>query len=193
MSSGKPGPFEEPSDQELMGLFYNASESAFDTLSDRWWRRLYGFFRRHGFTSEEAEDLAQETLVRLYLTREKRTYDLCQPLEPFLLTMARRMAINAWRRKQPAARLLPLDEACDVPCGERAGLTEAALEDLFRCIWALPEQLRTYVLLSERYGVGDLSHNEIAAVMGKWPAQITRISQRSLEMLRECLSRKGYR
>lgn len=181
-----------PDDRELMTRFYGCGEEAFDLLAERWWPRLFGFFRRMGFSSEEGEDLAQETLIRLYQTKERRSFDLSQPLEPFLLTVARNLAVREWRGRRPHRETVPLIEALDWEPDE-TGLPATMVEDLFLCIWALPEQQRVYVLLSEKCGLGELSHNEIAAILGKWPAQITRISQRAREHLRNCMAGKGYR
>jgi DNA-directed RNA polymerase specialized sigma24 family protein len=50
-----------------------------------------------------------------------------------------------------------------------------------------------YIFLCGKHGLGDLSHKEIAQVLGKWPPQLTQISQKARAHLRECMTSKGYR
>src|SRR3989442_15223402 len=92
---------DELTDAELMARFYGGESSAFSAIAERWWPRLQGFFRKMGFDASTAEDLAQDTLVKLFLTKEKLSFDLGQPLEPFLLTVARNRAIEEWRHRKP--------------------------------------------------------------------------------------------
>jgi RNA polymerase sigma factor (sigma-70 family) len=187
-----PEPYGCETDSELMGRFYQRDEAAFSALTERWWPRLFGYFRRFSFLNEDAEDLAQEVLVKLYLTRERQSFDVMEPLQPFLLAIARNLAIREWRGRKPDRTAVPLLEAVDV-----AGSTDAVPAelgaDLFLCIWNLPEQQQHYVLLCGKHGLGELSHNEIATILGKWPAQLTQISQQARSNLRECLTSKGYR
>jgi RNA polymerase sigma factor (sigma-70 family) len=186
------GPVEELGDGELMACFYALSEAAFGVLTERWWNRLFGFFRRLGFCNEDAEDLTQETLVKLYQTRETLGFDVRQPLEPFLLTVARRLAIREWRRRRPERQTVPLMEAEDV-VSEEPALRRELVDDLFLCIWKLPQPQQIYILLCAKHGLGDRSHTEIGTILGKWPAQLTQISQRARANLRECMAAKGYR
>ncbi len=180
------------SDEALMAAFYEGSETAFQALSEQWWPRLFGYFRRRGVGAEDAEDLALQTLVKLYVTRERRKFDVNLPLAPFLFTVAYRL-YQGWLRDQernPAG--VPLVEALDLasaPEDRHTGLSA----DVLHCIERLPEAEQLYVQLCARHGLGDLSHNEIAVVMEKWPAQITQISKRTQALLRQCLEKKGYR
>ncbi|HTE19082.1 MAG TPA: RNA polymerase sigma factor [Armatimonadota bacterium] len=180
-------------DTELMRLFYDGDAGAFDELMERWEPRLLGYFRRLGFTREESEDLCQEVIVSLYLTRHRATshgrFDLNQPLAPFLLTAARREAISAWRRK-PAVTLVPL-EAWDAK--ERPPLVpEALTADLADCMAQLPDNQHLYFRLCARHGLGELSHQEIAEILGKCPTEVSRLSRRAKDGLRNCMQRKGY-
>src|SRR5262245_16276991 len=90
----------EASDGELMARFYDGDTTAFDLLTRRWWKRLFGFFRKRGFSSEDAEEGALESLLRLFLTRETVSFDTSQPLAPFLFRTAYRLSIQEWRQRQ---------------------------------------------------------------------------------------------
>jgi RNA polymerase sigma factor (sigma-70 family) len=185
---GRPQP---ESDSGLMAEFYGCSEAAFERLADRWWPRLFAFFRKLGFGNEDAEDLVMDSLVRLFTTKERQQFDTSQELAPFLFTIARRLAVGAWR-KRAAGRDVPWDE--DLPLVTGAREPESELEaDLLACVWQLPEAELTYVVLCGKHGLGELSHNEIAEMLDKWPPQITHLSKRALAALKECMHGKGYR
>jgi len=179
------------SDSSLMARFYACSETAFETLSDRWWPRLFAFFRKQGFGNEDAEDLVMDALVKLYATKERQAFDPSQPLAPFLFTIARHLSIAAWRKRPPGGPDLPWEESLQLVSGEQESASDL-VSDLLNCVWQLPEPELTYVALCGRHGLGELSHGEIARVLGKWPPQITQISKRALGALKRCMTGKGY-
>jgi RNA polymerase sigma factor (sigma-70 family) len=174
-----------------MAAFYGGDPCAFDALTDRWWRRLLGFFHRLGFAPEDAEDLAQETLLRLHLTRETLGFDVRQPLARFLLKVAHNLAIERWRKVRRRPPPLNLDEEL-VPLDPPAGLSAQMLLDLFHCIERLPDVDQRYILLCGKHGLGDCDHLEIAAVLERSAARVTQISQRALGSLKQCMSDHGY-
>ena len=53
------------SDEALMLEFQGGSREAFEELFARYKDRLYGFFRRRLESKERADDLTQETFLRL--------------------------------------------------------------------------------------------------------------------------------
>src|SRR5262245_23874929 len=86
----------EPDDFALMAGVRAGSPGAFEALSDRWRWRLVNFLRGLGADSFEAEDCAQETLLRVY--RYRAHYRPDHPFTAFLFTLARRSFLD-WRRK----------------------------------------------------------------------------------------------
>ena len=183
---------EEHNDQELMVSFYECSDAAFEVIASRWWGRLFSYFRYYGETPTNAEEMAQDTLVRLFQTKEKKQYDVQRPFKPFLYAIAQ----NRWKeearkraRRPKMAPLEPIHESIPARTNEPP---DHLAEDLFTCIWSLPHSQQVYILHCEKHGLGQLSHNEIAELLGKWPPQITQLSQRAREGLRKCLAAKGY-
>jgi len=139
----------------------------------------------------DAEDLVQETMLKLYQTRDTSGFDCGKALRPFLFTVARNQAVQVWRKRAsaPPTDPLALAESIVIETDE----PPAIVADLFGCIWTLPEIEQSYILLCGKHGLGELSHLEIGDLMGKWPAQITQVSQRARERLKVCLTAKGYR
>jgi RNA polymerase sigma factor (sigma-70 family) len=182
-----------PPDNELMRRFYNCQEEAFDLLARRWWRRLFGLFVRLGFTAEAAEDLTQEAIVRLYGTKETQSFDVRQPLAPFFIQLARNLAIATWRTSKGAGMTVPLEMAAGIAAEDPAPVPADLLAEMLLCVSQLPEPERTYISLCGKHGLGECSHNDICELLGKWPAQITAISQRARAQLRTSLEAKGFR
>lgn len=178
-------------DRAAMSAFYGCSETAFDVLHDRWWPRLFGFFRREGIPVEDAEDLALLTLIKLYTTKERQSFDLTRPLSPFLFTVARRVLLGWLRDEGRRIRGVSLIEALDLATEieDRHPTLSAAVAE---CIQGLPPIEQRYILHCEKHGLGDMSHGEIAAALDKWPAQITQISKSARASLEQCLRGKGY-
>jgi RNA polymerase sigma factor (sigma-70 family) len=192
----------DESDRYLMIRFYEGEEQAFGLLTESWRARLLRFFRSLGFSSEDAEDLTQETMVRLYLTKESFSFDVSQPLSPFLYTIARNRAIAWWRHEKTIPDTI---NWFDLSAGEESlsallrprvaapPVSKQMMTDLWVCIDNLSKKERLYLCLCGKHGLGDLNHNEIAVVLGKKnPAEITRISQRVFQKLRDGMVSLGY-
>lgn len=69
-------------------------DDGFEALYRKFFGRVYKYFRRFGITDSEAQDLAQETFVRIY-----RTFDTFRGDGEwsFIATTAKRVMLN-WRR-----------------------------------------------------------------------------------------------
>ena len=181
---------QDVSDGELMSRFYNGDTTAFDDITERWWKRLFGFFRKRGLSAEDSEECALETLIKLFLTRETLSFDSQQPLGPFLFRTAYHLSIQEWRQKQRRGQSLSWLDGFD----DRAApgpLPRSTMEDLSLCIRSLPEPEQTYLLLCRKHGVGELEHQEIAEVLERSPARVTQISQSAIRRMRECMGVAG--
>jgi RNA polymerase sigma factor (sigma-70 family) len=177
------------SDGQLMARFYGCEAAAFEQLQHRWWRRLFRFFRKKGFSADDAEDGSMETLVRLCVTKDAMSFDVRQPLAPFLFRIAANLAIQEYRRRGRTPPIVPLEEV-DAACGLPEPLSLSA-EEILAAIRELDHQEQAYLLHCSRHGIGDLSHGEIARLLGVSPARVSQISHRALGHLRERLAQHG--
>lgn len=180
------------SDRDLLRGFYRGEEAAFDALLRRWEPRLLRFYRNFGFAPEDAADLFQEFSVRLYLTREQLLIDLSiEAVAPYLQTIARNVARRELhRRRQQEAREA---HSAGLRLCRAVGLPDEVIEDVLEEITRLPSLEQQYLRLCKNHGLGELSHSEIAGVLGTSPQYITHISGRSLQRLRKRLLQAGYR
>lgn len=118
--------------------------------------RLQRFFTHVGVPAGETEDLAQETLIRLY--RCRADYDARYAVTTWALTIGRRLAVDQWRRRRREVPLLEADELAAPPG------PAAAADD----VWRLARRLlpaRQYEALWLCYGEGE-DLKAVARIMG---------------------------
>jgi RNA polymerase sigma-70 factor (ECF subfamily) len=144
---------------------------------------VYRFLRSRTRSDDEAADLTAAAFERAL--RSFSSYDARQPALPWVLRIARNVAIDAARRRRPMSSFddrssseLPTDS--DSPEAHYLHAErDAELRDL---VYALPDLARDAVAL--RYGSG-LSAREIGSVIGKSEAATQKLIQRALVALRE--------
>ena len=159
-------------DSALAVLAAAGDHAAFAALLDRHGGRVLAVASRIAGNRTLAEDLCQE--VWLHLLRVLPRYDAARPFVPWLLHVAANLCRNRVRgeRRRPAGSLDLLTsegaefaQAGAAPPSERAEREEtAAVVRAARD--RLPVSYRT--ILALRYE-GDLSHEEIADVLGGLP------------------------
>ena len=91
----------DPDDEVLIRAAQTGGEQDFARLVERHAGRLHEFLRPFGRSVVGAEDLAQAAWIAVH-----RNLDRCDPARPFrpwLFAIARRAAIDAWRRRDPEA------------------------------------------------------------------------------------------
>ena len=156
----------DTSDEALMVLYANGDRSAAYVLTERITPRILGYARRLlSGDRTEAEDVAQETMLRLW-----RIAPDWRQGEAKVATWAYRVATNlctdrlrAGRRRRPVA-LEDAPEVADPGSGVMARLVEAnRVQALADALADLPERQRQAVVLRNIEG---LANPEIAAIMG---------------------------
>ena len=156
----------DTSDEALMVLYANGDRSAAYVLTERITPRILGYASRLlSGDRTEAEDVAQETMLRLW-----RIAPDWRQGEAKVATWAYRVATNlctdrlrAGRRRRPVA-LEDAPEVADPGSGVMARLVEAnRVQALADALADLPERQRQAVVLRNIEG---LANPEIAAIMG---------------------------
>jgi RNA polymerase sigma-70 factor, ECF subfamily len=185
------------SDAELMGRLAKGDDLALNTLMDRWGARMTAFLHKMTGNRETAEDLAQESFVKLY--QSCRRYRATGSFSAYLFTIASNLARNhaRWKRRHPA---LALDATADSGASaipepadprqtpeEIAQTTERAraIHDAFL---SLPEDLREAMSL---FIDEEMSYAEIAAIARCSPKAVETRIYRARQMLRERLKELG--
>lgn len=150
-------------------------EASSRRIFERYYRWVWGFFSRRGYSPEDAEDLAQETFLQLF--REITSFRGDSSFQSWLFAVAVNLHRNEQRRHKRQKRNaleVPLDAADGLADRRRRELTaeqaspaqsafererQAALE---RAVGTLPPQMRHCLEL--RLGQ-DLKCRQIAALL----------------------------
>jgi RNA polymerase sigma factor (sigma-70 family) len=179
-------------DAELMGRVRDGDQTALAMLMERWELPLKSFVGRIVLNSTEAEEIAQETFVAVWQNRAR--FRPGAEFKPWVFTIALNLARKRlrWWRRRPSVSLDEWMETDSSPAGsnrdEKVGSdrlaraeTAAAVRD---AIAALPADLREAIVLFE---YEDLSHAEIAAIVGATPKAVETRIHRAKEKLRAAL------
>lgn len=182
-------------DRALMARLQAGDGAALGELMARWERPVKAVIGRLVLNAREAEELAQETFVRVWQQREK--YRVGADVRPWIFAIAVNLARNRlrWWRRRPEVALEEWEreeEPSDKDQGTRAQSGAAELEQRERvaavraAVAALPLELREALVLFEYEG---MAQAEIAAAVGATPKAVEARVARAKEKLRAVLRR----
>lgn len=174
------------SDETLMEALRGSDPAAFDVLYQRYHGVVFNFLLRMVRDRALAEDLLQETFLRLFAHRAG--YRRTARFKTWVLTIARNLAIDRLRRvgefsppeSNEALEALPDRRANPLQRAEAAELADRLQAALLR----LPSSQREVLLLSRFAG---LSHEEIADVIETSPGAVRVTLHRALRRLQALL------
>ena len=183
------------SDEELVERFQNGDRSAFDTLVQRWERRMQGAIYRLVGPGEDVRDLSQETLLKAY--RGLGTFKKEARFSSWLYQIALNVCRDRMRRGRGKTYVSIDDISESTPAVNERGPSALELieaRDLSRqvaaAVAALPEEQREVVVLKEYQG---LTFVEIAETLDVPLSTVKTRLYRGLGQLRQQLVRQGIR
>lgn len=136
-------------------------------------RLAFGILR----DSDEAEDVVQDVLLRLWQMRDQ----LRMPIEPLARVLTRNRCIDIVRRKKPAAELsMAVFQEEDEALRER-------IERMMKVIETLPDLQQTILRLRHMEG---MDSKEIADLTGTTEAAVRKALSRARQAVRDKF--KGY-
>ncbi|MFA6239422.1 MAG: RNA polymerase sigma factor [Candidatus Hydrogenedentales bacterium] len=146
-------------DQELMRAVSRGDPKAFELWCTKLERPLYGYAYGMVRNVHDAQDIVQETLLRVYrLAKERRLRDDPGSTRSLAFGIAHNLAVDAHRRRRGVQ---PVSEAHPAEAYRSA---EASLvrEQVERAVQELPEKQRAAWMLRS---YGELTYAEIAGVL----------------------------
>lgn len=174
--------------RELLILAKKGDRQAYGALYEIYLTPVYRFifFRVRG--RDEAEDLTQTVFLKVFQSLENFQLGSTSPLAYFL-TAARNIVIDFWRKKKEARLDDETEFFQNLAGGEEASrqLEQAEAGATVRRLLALLEGDEREVL-TLRF-LSELSHAEIAVVIGKSEEAIRQIQCRALKKIREIYGR----
>ena len=180
-----------PAEWELIEKAKTGDRNALNEIVAECWQPLYRFISYKIGSSEEAQDIAQETFYRAF-----RTLGAYQKTDALFSTWIGRIATNLitdiWRKKgrSPITNDIS-DHLNDLPGGENPVETlvnQETRETLITLLNELPDEQRWVIELRILAGV---PVREAAVAMDKSEAAIKMLQQRALKNLRAKLQDRG--
>ncbi len=171
--------------------FREGDRSAFDLLFARYTPRLVNFLARMLRDGARAEELAQETFVRIHQARDR--YEARSRFSTWLFGIAHRLALNdleraAHKRERPLA-VGDLDLALDPGPGPDEVLNaQRTMRALERALGDLPARQRAALLLRTQEEQG---YDEIAVVLGVSVSSVKSLLHRAREALLAAVPEAG--
>jgi RNA polymerase sigma-70 factor (ECF subfamily) len=169
--STRPAP-QPRSDESVLSDYLHGDEASFDVLVNRYHGELVRFLMRQLGNHAAAEDVAQETFMRLH--RAAGQFEAQRGFRTWLLSIAANAAkdVYRWHARRPACSLhsvredgaapFQVQEKAAIPPGERLEKLELR-ETVRRVVDRMPAHLREILLLSY---FGEYSYREIAQTLG---------------------------
>lgn len=158
-----------------------------DTISTRLRGYLRQMLARAGRgEASEAEDVLQETLLALHLSRH--TYDPASPVTAWAHAIARYKLVDHLRRSGRHVANLPLDDKVHQVAGPPDSAAADARLDLARAMDALPERTRSLI---ERVKLQGATVAEAARATGMSETAAKVAIHRGLQAMARFLSRRG--
>ncbi len=178
---------EQDPDAQRMLAFRAGDDSAFDALYERWSRPLLHFVERMVGDAGTAEELVQETFLRVYRARER--YEPKARFSTWLYRIATNLALNelARPRRKHAHDGAATDELREgAASAERVVGSRRVGEQVEAALQQLPERQRVALWLC---AVEERSHAEIAEVLGASEKSVKALVHRGRAALQ---SRLGF-
>ncbi|MBO8130215.1 MAG: sigma-70 family RNA polymerase sigma factor [Candidatus Marinimicrobia bacterium] len=160
----------EFTDEELIAKFQNGDEGAFEELVHRYAGRLLNFVYRFVYDKKEAEDIVQDTFLRVYMNRH--AYREIAKFSTWIYTIAANLA-KTFLRKKKYRKVMFLsqmgpDENKDfeIKDEEEIRIIEKDMrvdeETIQRALLKLPEHFKTILILRD---IQELSYEEISNIL----------------------------
>ena len=169
--------------EELMARYQGGDLAAATSLIHRLSPQLHRFFLARYASRHEADDLLQETWLRIHEAR--RTYRPGEPVLPWLYAIARHTAVDHFRRaSRLAMREVSAEDLDRVAPPEDSTRTP----DLETLLAPLPESQREVVAMLK---VSGMSLEEVARATSSSVGSVKQKAHRAYEKLRDVLKGTG--
>ncbi|GAB4345202.1 MAG: sigma-70 family RNA polymerase sigma factor [Candidatus Abyssubacteria bacterium] len=174
------------SDNELIARFRAGDRAAFDELVTRYQRRVYATARRMVGHDEVAEDIAQETFVRVF--KNLRAFKERSSFTTWLYRITMNLCYDELKRRRDVTEHDPAVELAVVDSAARRMEQEERMQWLEREIMRLPLKQRSVLILRIFH---DMSFKEVAKAAG-CSANSAKVNYRhAIVSLRKSLAKSG--
>ncbi|MFL2982927.1 MAG: RNA polymerase sigma factor [Candidatus Neomarinimicrobiota bacterium] len=158
------------SDEDLIQRFQNGDQRAYIELVNRYKDRLVNFVYQFLGDREDAEDVVQDTMLRLY--EKKHYYKEIAKFSTWLYTIARNLANTELRKRKRRkttylSQMSKEERQYDIPAIQDdvdQGLQNKFINDRIQsAIKKLPDHFRMVIILRD---IQELSYNDVSNILG---------------------------
>lgn len=174
-------------EEELIQRIVAGDKQLFSVLVDRYKNKVYGIMRGMGASHPDAQDLAQDTFIRIYRYLPSRREG--SSFSSWVYTIAVNRMRDFIREKKPV--MSPVDQGIEPVSNEtpeKRVLHKEMQREIYRQLEQLPESYRLVLLL--KY-TNELSYEEIADITGMSSTKVRNALYRGKKTLRKQMERKG--
>ncbi len=172
----------ERTDELLLEAYREGDEAAFPELLRRYQGPLFGYLMRMARNQEIAEDLFQETFLRVH--EKAHTFRAGARFKSWLYTIATRIAIDHQRRGKHRPQLQSVENKLPIPSTGNNPAEETVQSELRKtvkgAIDTLPPQQRAALVLAYYQGH---TYPEVAQIMGCSLSSVKTHMSRALKTL----------
>jgi RNA polymerase sigma-70 factor (ECF subfamily) len=148
------------SDEELMNMVANGDLKALEMLMERYRKSLFSFLFRIMQNIATAEDIAQDTFLRIYDSRKK--YKSGMIFRNWLFTIGHNLAIDELRKSSKI--IFDSDEIIMLLQSPEVSATDNIVAEIVKkAIGKLPTMQQSVIILKEYEG---FNYREIAGITG---------------------------
>ena len=157
-------------DEQLMSLFQGGDENAYIVLVNRYKDKLINFIFHYLKDSESAEDIVQETMIKLY--QKKHYYKEIAKFSTWLYTIAKNLANTELRKiKNRKTTLLSQfskdDKTYEIPSEDleigQEVQTDVVNEIIMDAVNQLSEKFKSVIVLRD---IQEISYEDISEIIG---------------------------
>lgn len=185
-------------DIKLMLELKAGQRAAFDRLLDKYEKSIINYIFRFTGSKEDAEDLAQETFIKVYNAAAK--YTPSAKFTTWLYRIASNVSIDYLRKRKKLLNTSSLDEQLETEQGiikkEIADIREGSVLDktekdeknneIHKALLSLPDNQRSAIVLKI---YDDKSYIDIALIMGMSVSSVESLIFRARQTLKDRLKR----
>jgi RNA polymerase sigma-70 factor, ECF subfamily len=176
-------------DAALMLLVRNGDHDAFSVVMKEYEKKVLNFFIRMG-VQYDAEDLTQQTFLRLYRYRDR--YEPKAKVSTFLFLIARQVWIDELRKRSRRKKLvesLAKETEGDVARSAADEVAATGTTDLQQALATLPKNMRIVIELGVYQ---ELPYSEIAHILDIPEGTVKSRMFNALAQLRRMFGRPGH-
>ncbi|MBR2567274.1 MAG: sigma-70 family RNA polymerase sigma factor [Paenibacillus sp.] len=172
-------------EEELIQRIIDGDKQLFSVIVDRYKHKVYGIMRGMGASHPDAQDLAQDTFIRIY--RYLPTRREGSSFSAWVYTIAVNMMRDHMRRVKSTTTRVNEEsytQGIEESTPEKQILQQEMKREIYRHLEQLPDSYRLVLLL--KY-TNELSYEEISEVTGMSAAQIRNALYRGKKSLQKQL------